>query len=239
MHNFKKNEIRPHQSKYWKIPPKENAQFVAKMEDILEVYQRPYDPRFPVVCMDESNKQLLAEVQKSLPMKKGQVLRMDDEYIRKGVGEIFIEVEPLAGKRYVKITERRTKKDWGIFISEMLNFRYPDAEKVILVMDNLNTHCISSLYEVFPAAEAFRLAQRLEIHYTPKHGSWLNIAEIELSVLKRQCFPERISSLEELNNRTRVWYTERNSQVHRVNWQYTTIDSRIGLKHLYPKLEKC
>lgn len=206
------------------------------MEDILEVYHRPYNEKFPVVCLDESNKQLLAHKQEPLPMQKGEVLRMDDEYIRKGVAEIFIEVEPLAGKRHVKITERRTKKDWAIFVSEMLNERYPNAEKVMLVMDNLNTHTVSSLYETFSPKEAFRLAQRLEIHYTPKHGSWLNIAEIELSVLKRQCFPERIPDLEDMRQRVLAWNTERNNAIKTIAWQFTTEDARIKLKRLYPVL---
>jgi len=174
-------------SLYWKIPPDENASFVAAMEDVLEVYSRPYNQEYPVVCMDESSAQLIGEVHDPIPAAPGHGALVDDEYVRKGVASIFIEVEPLGGKRKVKITERRTRIDWAQFIKEMLDQRYPDADKVVLVMDNLNTHNAASLYKAFPPEEARRLAERLEIHYTPKHGSWLNIAEIELSVLKRQC----------------------------------------------------
>lgn len=206
------------------------------MEDVLEVYQRPYNEDYPVVCMDESNKQLIGEVRTPIPMEPGEVLRVDDEYVRNGVAEIFLEVEPLAGRRHVKISSRRTKRDWAIFIGEMLNERYPDAEKVILVLDNLNTHSISSLYEVFSPEEAFRLAQRLEILHTPKHGSWLNVAEIELSVLKRQCLPERIPCIEEMSKKVACWNIQRNAEQHRVDWQFTTEEARTKLKRLYPVL---
>ena len=157
------------------------------MEDVLEVYARAYDANIPVVCMDESNIQLIGEVSDPIPAAPGHPELVDDEYVRKGVASIFLEVEPLGGKRQVKITERRTRQDWANFVREMLVERYPDAEKVVLVMDNLNTHSIASLYAAFPPQEARGLAERLELHFTPKHGSWLNIAEIELSVLKRQC----------------------------------------------------
>ena len=171
-------------SKYWKIPPDQNASFVANMEDVLEVYSRPYDEDYPVVCMDESSTQLIGEVQQPIPATPGHPNLQDDEYVRYGVASIFIEVEPLGGKREVKITEQRTRVDWAYFIKEMLENRYPQAKKVVLVMDNLNTHNIASLYTAFEPEVAKKLADRLEIHYTPKHGSWLNIAEIELSVLK-------------------------------------------------------
>ena len=162
------------------------------MEDVLEVYHRPYNPDYPVVCMDESSKQLIGEVTEPIPAAPGHPLLKDDEYIRNGVAEIFLEVEPLAGRRHVEVTEHRTMIDWAKNTRDMLDVRYPNAKKVVLVMDNLNTHGIASLYEAFPPEEALRLANRLEIHHIPKHGSWLNIAEIELSVLKRQCLPERI-----------------------------------------------
>lgn len=165
------------------------------MEDVLDVYNRPYDSRYPVVCMDESCKQLIGEVSVPVPAAPGHPKLVDDEYIRNGVAEIFLEVEPLGGKRHVEATERRTKVDWARFIKGMLDERYPQAVKVVLVLDNLNTHRIPSLYEAFPPSEARRLAQRLEIHYTPKHGSWLNVAEIELSVLKGQCLQERVADL--------------------------------------------
>ena len=204
------------------------------MEDILEVYLRPYDSQYPVVCMDESSKQLIGEVSPPIPAAPGHPMLMDDEYARNGVAEIFIDVEPLAGMRNVTVTERRTKVDWAQYIKEMLDVRYADADKVVLVMDNLNTHNISSLYEAFTPKEALRLAQRLEIHHTPKHGSWLNIAEIELSVLKRQCLPERVSNIELMRKMVAAWNRERNTRQTPVNWQFTTSDARVKLKRLYP-----
>ena len=173
--------------------------------------------------MDESSKQLIGEVTPPIPFAPGHPVLKDDEYIRNGVAEIFLEVEPLAGKRNVKITERRTKVDWAHYVSEMLNERYPDAKKIILVMDNLNTHNISSFYEAFAPEEAFRIAQRLEIHHTPKHGSWLNVAEIELSVLKRQCLPERIPEIGLMRQMVDAWNTDRNSR-------QTTVDGNSKLK---------
>jgi hypothetical protein len=204
------------------------------MEDVLEVYHRQYDASRPVVCMDESSKQLVGEVSSPIPMAPGHPVLMDDEYVRNGVAEIFIDVEPLAGKRNVTVTERRTKIDWAKYIKEMLDVRYPDADKVVLVMDNLNTHNISSFYEAFEPDEAFRLAQRLEIHHTPKHGSWLNIAEIELSVLKRECLPERVPSMDVMQNMVQAWNVKRNTRQTPVNWQFTTADARVKLKRLYP-----
>ena len=206
------------------------------MEDVLSVYLKPYDPMFPVVCMDESSKQLVGEVARPIPMAPGHPLLKDDEYVRNGVAEIFMAVEPLAGFREVKITGRRTMVDWAVFIQDLVDGRYAAAERIVLVMDNLNTHGIASLYEAFPAAEALRIAQRLEIHHTPKHGSWLNIAEIELSVFKRQCLPERIPDIEEMRRMTKAWNMERNSRQNRVDWQFTAEDARIKLKRLYPKL---
>ena len=184
MQYFKKNELKPHLSMYWKIPPDQNANFVAAMEDLLEVYARPYNCNFPVVCMDESSIQLIGEVHKPIPAAPGHPVLVDDEYVRNGVANIFLEVEPLGGKRNVKITERRTRIDWAHFIKEMLDERYPDAKKVVLVMGNLNTHNAGSLYQAFSPEEAKRLANRLEMHYTPKHGSWLDIAEIETQRFK-------------------------------------------------------
>jgi len=205
------------------------------MEDVIEVYHRPYDPAYPVVCMDESSKQLIGEVTAPIPAAPGHAKLQDDEYVRNGVAEIFMEVEPLAGRRHVEITERRTMIDWAKNTRDMLNLRYPEAEKVVLVMDNLNTHGIASLYEAFPPEEARQLAERLEIHHTPKHGSWLNIAEIELSVLKRQCLADRIPSMELMRRQSRTWNDERNKKQVPVNWQFTTPDARIKLKRLYPK----
>ena len=206
------------------------------MEDVLEVYRLPYDPQYPVVCMDESSKQLVGEVHEPIPCKPGQIKRIDDEYVRNGVAEIFMEVEPLGNRRHVEIAERRTQKEWALFVKGMLDERYPDAVRVRLVMDNLNTHSIASLYETFAPEEAMRLASRLEIHYTPKHGSWLNIAEIELSVLKGQCIRGRVPEMEVLRNRTEAWEHERNNRDVGVDWQFTSKDARVKLKHLYPKL---
>jgi transposase len=206
------------------------------MEDVLEVYHLPYDPDYPVICMDESSKQMIGEVREPVPCSPGRPARMDDEYVRNGVAEIFMEVEPLSGKRHVAITERRTRKDWASQIKEMLDDRYPDAIKVRLVMDNLNTHSIISLYETFDPKEARRLAKRLDIHYTPKHGSWLNMAEIELSVLKGQCLGRRIGNMESMKTEVATWEKDRNNNVKKIDWQFTTSDARIKLKRLYPKL---
>ena len=206
------------------------------MEDVLEVYQRPYDSEYPVVCMDESPKQLIGEVHPPIPIKPGSVEKVDAEYVRNGTVEIFMEVEPLAGKRHVAVTEHRTKIDWAAQIKEMLDKRYPDAKKVVLVMDNLNTHSTASFYEAFLPEEARRLSERLEIHYTPKHGSWLNIAEIELSVLQGQCLNRRIADIETMKNEVDSWQINRNNQIKKINWQFTTDNARIKLKRLYPKL---
>ncbi len=186
--------------------------------------------------MDESSKQMIGEVREPIPCKPGQPLRVDDEYVRNGVAEIFMEVEPLAGKRHVAVTERRTRKDWALQIKQMLDERYPDAIKVRLVMDNLNTHNIASLYETFEPKEARRLAERLEIHHTPKHGSWLNMAEIELSVLKGQCLDCRIPDMETMRAEVNAWEKDRNNSSKKIDWQFTTSDARIKLKRLYPNL---
>lgn len=206
------------------------------MEDVLEVYHLPYNPKYPVVCMDESSKQLVSEVYEPIPCTPGHPKRMDDEYVRNGVAEIFMEVEPLAGRRHVAITERRTRKDWAQQIKAMLDERYPDAIQVRLVMDNLNTHQIASLYEAFEPHEARRLAERLDIHHTPKHGSWLNMAEIELSVLKGQCLNRRLADMATMQAEVAVWERDRNTRTRKIDWQFTTPDARIKLKRLYPKL---
>ena len=206
------------------------------MEDVLEVYHLPYDSDYPMVCMDESSKQLIGEVREPIEGKPGCVKKVDDEYVRYGVVEIFMEVEPLAGKRHVAVTERRTRKDWAEQIQQMLDERYPDARKIRLVMDNLNTHSVASLYEAFSPKEARRLAERLEIHYTPKHGSWLNMAEIELSVLKGQCLDRRIADMATMRTEVAAWEADRNNSAKKIDWQFTTADARIKLKRLYPKL---
>ena len=236
MQHIKKNELKPHLSKYWKIPPDQNASFVAAMEDVLDVYARPYDKDFPVICMDESSIQLIGEVSEPIPAAPGHPELIDDEYVRKGVASIFIEVEPLGGKRHVKITERRTRVDWALFVKEMLDARYKSAKKVVLVMDNLNTHGIASLYAAFPPEEAKRLADRLEIHFTPKHGSWLNVAEIEISVLKRQSLAGRIDCIDKMRKKVEAWNSARNNRQTKVDWQFKTDDARIKLKRLYPNI---
>ncbi len=202
----------------------------------MYVYLLPYDADYPVVCMDESCKQMIGEVREPIPCAPGQPVRIDDEYVRNGVAQIFMEVEPLAGKRHVAVTERRTRKDWAIQIKQMLDERYPNAIKVRLVMDNLNTHGIASLYETFAPEEARRLAERLEIHHTPKHGSWLNMAEIELSVLKGQCLNRRIADIETMQSEAAAWDRDRNNSTRKIDWQFTATDARIKLKRLYPKL---
>jgi hypothetical protein len=206
------------------------------MEDVLRVYHRPYDPNMPVVCMDESNKQLVGSTRDSLPVAPGKPLRVDDEYIRFGVADIFMAVEPMAGKRWVSVTEKRTRIDWAIFIKKLLDDPYRDAEKMILVMDNLNTHGKASLYEAFPPEEAERLAVRLEIHYTPKHGSWLNMAEIELSALVGQSLDRHIPEIDTMRNEVASWVCDRNNKGVDINWRFTTEDARVKLKRPYPKI---
>jgi DDE superfamily endonuclease len=224
--------------KGWCLPEGPSAEFVAAMEDVLEVYHRPYDPERPVVCMDECSKQLIGEVREPLPPKPGQVAKYDSEYERKGTANVFMAIEPLAGKRTVRVTDRRTRVDWAQFIRMLLVTMYPAAAKVVLVMDNLNTHGIASLYEAYDPATARSLAARLEIHYTPKHGSWLNMAETELSVLSRQCLDQRIESKEIMAEEIATWEKNRNEACTRINWRFTTTDARIKLKRLYPSFEK-
>jgi hypothetical protein len=204
------------------------------MEDILDVYTRPYDPRRPQVCMDEASKQLLDQVAPPLPLATGRPVREDYEYVRGGTANLFILCEPLRGWRHLRVTERRTKVDWAHCIKELVDRHYPDAERIVLVMDNLNTHTPASLYEAFPPAEAKRLTDRLEIHHTPKHGSWLNMAEIELSVLGRQCLDRRIADAEGLMREVAAWEAARNDADAVINWRFTTADARIKLKRLYP-----
>jgi len=206
------------------------------MEDVITIYELPYDSRYPVICMDETCKQLIGEVHEALTCAPGRPLRVDHEYIRNGVAEIFIEVEPLTGTRHVKASEHRTRKDWARWIKGMVDERYPDAVRVRLILDNLNTHSLASLYETFEPQEARRLAESLEIHYTPKHGSWLNMAEIELSALNGQCLDRRIPDLETLNSYIAAWENDRNNRQSKINWHFTAADARIKLKRLYPKL---
>jgi DDE superfamily endonuclease len=206
------------------------------MEDVLEVYHRPYDPAAPVVCMDEKPYQLLGHARDPIPARPGHDLKEDSEYVRHGTCSIFVWAEPLAGRRRVDATPRRTRIDWAAQIDQLLTVDYPQARRVVLVMDNLNTHTLGSLYEAFAPGKARALASRLEIHYTPKHGSWLNIAEIELSRLTRQCLDRRIDDLDVLNTELAAWQAATNDDQRQVDWQFTTTDARIKLRHLYPHL---
>ena len=206
------------------------------MEDILDVYKRPYDPYFPLVCMDETSKQLTKESRKPWRIQPGTPLRYDYEYERNGVCNVFMFFEPFLGKRYIRITQRRTKVDWAMQIKDILDNQYPNASKVVLVMDNLNTHKGASLYECFPPEEARRLLERLEIHYTPKHGSWLNIAEIELRILSGQCLNRRIPDIVAIQQEIIEWQNQRNSIHAKVDWHFFNEDARIKLKRLYPTL---
>lgn len=224
-------------SDYWVIPPDKDAHFVANMEDVLDVYRRPYDPRRPVICMDESSKQLVADVKKPIPAAPGRKARLDYEYKREGTANIFIFVDPNRGWRRVSVTDRRTARDWAEQVRILLEEDFPEAEVVVLVMDNLNTHSQASLYQAFPPEKARSLARRLEIHHTPKHGSWLNIAELELGVLSTQCLDKRIASKEQLVANVSVWETDRNARTTGVDWKFSTEDARDKLKRLYPEFE--
>lgn len=204
------------------------------MEDVLDVYERPYDPSRPVVCMDEKPYQLLGEARDSWAMRPGDNKKVDSEYTRNGTCSIFAFVEPLGGKHHASVRERRTALDWAEEIKYMVDDMYPDAEKIVLVMDNLNTHRPASLYKKYPPMEARRILRKLEIHYTPKHGSWLDIAEIELNVMTRQCLSRRIDSIETLRRELKAWEDERNTIAAKVNWQFTSDKARIKLASLYP-----
>jgi hypothetical protein len=208
------------------------------MEDVLDVYQRPYDEQKPVVCMDETSKQLTQETRLPIPEKPGAPAKYDTEYERNGTCNIFLSHEPLKGKRTVKVTDHRKRTDWACFVKEIIDNDYPKADKIILVMDNLNTHAKSSLYETFEPEEAKRLANKLEIHHTPKHGSWLNMAEIELSHLSRQCLDRRIEDKEKLKREIAAWNKQRNEESVIVDWQFTTKDARLKLKKLYPVIKR-
>jgi transposase len=229
--------LKPHLNEQWCIPPEGDCEFVAAMEDVLEVYHRPYDPRYPQVNVDEMSKQLIGEVRGPLPMRPGDVERCDGEYVRNGTANLFIASEPLAGWRHVEVTDRRTREDFAHFVRDLVDGRYKDAERIVLVMDNLNTHTIGSLYEAFTPAEARRIADRLEIHYTPKHGSWLNMAEVELSVLSRQCLGERMEDKATVVREVAAWEADRNQRKVGIDWRFTTADARIKLKRLYPAVQ--
>jgi hypothetical protein len=218
------------------IPPKANAAFVAAMEDVLEVYTRPHDPDRPLVCLDETSKQLVAETRTPLPMRAGQAARYDYEYRRNGTANLFMLFAPLEGWRHVKVTRQRTAIDYAHALRDLSDIHFAAAEQILLVQDNLNTHAPSALYEAFPPAEARRLIERFEWHYTPKHGSWLNLAESELAVLSRQCLDRRIADAATLDREVTAWLSRRNAHHTKVSWRFTTEDARIKLKSLYPSL---
>jgi hypothetical protein len=221
----------------WCLPAQADGEFVYHMEAVLEVYQRPYDPLHPTVCMDELSKQLVGEVAQLLPLEAGQPMRYDYEYVRKGVNNLFMCFEPLAGQRFIQVTPRRTKADWAYAVRDLVDAPYPEAETITLVMDNLNTHSLGALYEAFEPAEAQRIADRIDIHYTPKHGSWLNMAEMELSVLARQCLDRRIPETAVLKRYVAASQSRRNQAQAKVDWRFTTADARIKLKRLYPSIQ--
>ena len=221
----------------WCIPPEHNAEFVWHMEDVLDVYVRPYDPRRPQVCLDETSRQLLDDVTPPQPVAPGQPARQDYEYVRGGVVNLFLVTEPLRGWRHVTVSDRRTRLDFAAVIKDLVDGRYPDAERIVLVLDNLNIHSPASLYEAFPPAEAKRLADKLEIHYTPKHGSWLNMAEIELSALGTQCLDRRLPDRASLEGEVAAWEARRNAAASTVDWRFTVADARIKLTHLYPSIQ--
>jgi DDE superfamily endonuclease len=223
----------------WCIPPKEDAAFVCQMEQVLEVYKRPYDPRRPVVGMDEQPKQLISEVRQPIPAAPGRPERVDYEYVREGVCVVWMFVEPLAGWRDVRVTYTKTAVDWAQQVRRLVDDpRYAGAERITLVCDNLNTHTLASLYRAFGPAEALRIANKLEVVHTPKHGSWLNVAEPELSVLDRQCLDRRIAARPEVTAEAEAWRARRNARQVGIEWHFTTEDARIKLRHLYPKIRE-
>jgi hypothetical protein len=228
--------LKPWKVDQWVIPPEHNGAFVAQMEQVLDVYKRPYDPQRPVVCMDESPRQLIRETRLPVPARTGACARVDYEYERCGVCNVFMAVEPLAGQRLVQVTERKTKADWALFL-EQIEQEHRRADKITLVMDNLNIHGPGSLYEVFAPAKAKALWDRFEFIYTPKHGSWLNMAEIELNVLIRQCLARRMDSVELMREEVDAWQRSRNNAGARIDWQFTTEKARTKLKRLYPTFQ--
>jgi hypothetical protein len=221
----------------WCVPPDADCEFVAAMEDVPAVYHRPHDPRRPQVCLDEASKQLVGEIRSPVPAAPGRPARYDSEYVRNGTANLFVAFEPLAGWRHVAVTDGRRRADWAWFVKDLVDGRYRDAERVVLVMDQLNTHTAGSLYETFPPAEAARIASRLEVRYTPKHGSWLNMAEIELSVLSRQCLRPRVPDKAALAAQVAAWQAKRNRRHCRMDWRFTAADARVKLKRLYPSAD--
>src|SRR5271156_639717 len=232
----KKTVLKPHRNRQWVIPPDANAGFVAAMEDVLDTYQKPRDPDRPLVCLDESSKQLIVETRAPIPARPGRAVRHDYEYERNGVANLFMMFAPLEGWRHVKVTDRHTAVDYAHILKDLSDTHFAKAKKIVLVQDNLNTHKPASLYEAFPAAEARRLVERFEWHYTPKHGSWLDLAESELSVLSGQCLDRRIPDKQTLVEEVAAWEISRNKTHTKADWQFTTADARVKLKRLYPSL---
>lgn len=220
--------------KGWVIPPHQSSEFVAKMEEVLDIYKLPYNEKIPVICMDESPKQLIEDVAIEI-MKPGQETRVDYEYIRHGMVNVFMANEPLQGKRLVEVTQRKTQKDWANFVKQ-ISESYPNADRICLVMDNFKTHYASAFYECFEPEEARQLRARFDFIYTPKHGSWLNMAEIELNILTRQCLNRHISDQAKVESEVKAWSQERNSKGSTINWQFTNEKARVKLKRLYPSL---
>ncbi len=221
-------------SREWCIPPQANAAFVAQMEEVLDVYTRPFDPQRPLVCFDESSKQLTKEIATPLPPVPGQSVRYDTEYERNGVSALLLAVAPLLNWRHVAVRPQRTAVQVAHYLRELVEVHFPDAERITLVVDNLNTHTPAALYQAFPPAEARRIADKLEWHYTPKHGSWLNMAEIELNVLANQCLDRRLPDKATLEHEVAAWVAKRNAAIRTIHWRFTTDDARIKLDHLYP-----
>src|ERR1700752_618396 len=231
-----KNALKPHRRQCWVITPKANSAFVAAMEDVLAVYTRPRDPDYPLVCLDETSKQLIAETRTPIPMKRGRAARVDYEYERNGTANLFMLFAPLEGWRHVEVTDRHTAIDYARVLKDLADRHFPYAKTIVLVQDNLNIHSTASLYEAFPAAEARRLVERFEWHYTPKHGSWLDLAESELGVLSAQCLDRRIPDKQTLIDEIAAWEHDRNANHSKANWHFTTSKARVKLKHLYPSI---
>ncbi len=229
--------MKPWRQKMWCIPPECDAEFVCAMENVLAVYKRPYDPDHPVVCFDEKSKQLVGEVAVPIPAAPGRVECRDYEYVRNGTANLFMLVEPLRGWRQVNVTRRRTKLDFAQQMKELVDVHYPEAKKLTLVMDNLNTHKMSCLYEAFAPEEARRIIEKIEVVHTPKHGSWLNMAECELSVLEKQCLGDRIGDEPTLRQSVSIWNAQRNVRSKTIDWQFKTADARIKLRRLYPQIQ--
>lgn len=234
-----RNDLKPHLSAYWCIPPEEDADFVANMEDVLAIYQRPYDPKHPVWCMDEKPYQILGNRREPIPMKPGDVEKIDYQYVRNGVVAIFCFIQPHTGRIVHSVEETRTAVDWAEKIKYLVDEVAPEAEKITLIMDNLNIHKVSSLYKAFPPAEARRIIEKLDVHYTPKHGSWLDMAELGINIMTRECLNRRIPSLESLRSELKEWNDAYDKEPSPINWQFEAKDARTKLKRLYPNIDKC